>query len=75
VLDQQHAAAALTRLRGAHHAGGACAEDDDVPPAIDSGRRRRLDANGHSVMRVWPLRPYSTGWMRSSTSGRGAERA
>jgi len=30
VLDHQHAAAALTRLRRAHHAGRARADDDDI---------------------------------------------
>ena len=30
VLDQQHAATALSGLRRAHHAGGAGADDDDI---------------------------------------------
>ncbi len=39
VLDQQHAAAALAGLRGAHHAGGAGADHDDVIGLAHPGRR------------------------------------
>ena len=45
VLDQEHLAAALSRLRGAHHAGRTCADDDDVvvrhQDADDSGTLAR----------------------------------
>ena len=64
VLDQQHAASALACDRRAHHAGGTGADDDDIEMAFGRARARRRRDRRH----------YSTGWIRSSTSGRGAVR-
>ena len=66
VLDDEHAAAALPRLRRAHHAGGARADHDDVVRQRPQGRPKGAVLPSGGSERV-SVGPFSYGPKKSRT--------